>query len=52
MAAVKVKLVQPTEIKDIKIIREVITQIRRPIPASVLKRHKKQEEALMRLLKK
>jgi len=52
MAAVKVKPVQPTEIKDIKIVREVIAQIRKPIPAAVLKRHKKQEEALMRLLKK
>jgi len=52
MAAVKVKPVQPTEIKDIKIIREVIAQIRKPIPASVLRRHKEQEEALMRLLKK
>jgi len=52
MAAVKVKPVQPTEIKDIKIVREVITQIRKPIPASVLERHKAQEEALMRLLQK
>jgi len=50
--AVKVKPVQPTEIKDIKIIREVIAQIRKPIPAAALKRHKEQEEAFLRLLKK
>ena len=37
----KVKPVQPTEIKDIKIIREVIAEIRKPIPASVYKRNKK-----------
>ena len=52
MAAVKVKPVQPTEIKDKKIVREVITQIRKPIPAAALKRHKEQEEAFLRLLKK
>ena len=49
---VKVKPVQPTEIKDKKIALEVIEQIRKPIPASVYRRHKKEEEALMRLLKK
>jgi hypothetical protein len=32
------KPVQPTEIKDIKIIREVITQIRKPIPQEVYDR--------------
>jgi hypothetical protein len=37
----KVKPVQPTEIKDKKIAREVIEQIRKPIPASVHKRHEK-----------
>ena len=37
--AVKVKPVQPTEIKDKKIAREVIEQIRKPIPVSVYKRH-------------
>jgi hypothetical protein len=37
--AVKVKPVQPTEIKDKKIVREVIEQIRKPIPPSVYKRH-------------
>ncbi|MDR0442802.1 MAG: hypothetical protein LBH44_05280 [Treponema sp.] len=50
--AAKIKPVQPTEIKDKKIIREVIEQIRKPIPAATLKRHEKEEEALMRLLKK
>jgi hypothetical protein len=40
--AAKVKPVQPTEIKDKKIAREVIEQIRKPIPASVYKRHEKQ----------
>ena len=38
--AAKVKPVQPTEIKDKKIALEVIEQIRKPIPASVYKRHK------------
>ena len=38
--AAKVKPVQPTEIKDKKIAREVIEQIRKPIPASVYKRYK------------
>jgi hypothetical protein len=37
----RVKPVQPTEIKDKKIAREVIEQIRKPIPASVYKRHEK-----------
>jgi hypothetical protein len=39
--AVKVKPVQPTEIKDKKIAREVIAQIRRPISAKVIRRNKK-----------
>ena len=38
--AVKIKPVQPTEIKDIKIIREVIAEIQKPIPASVYKRNR------------
>ena len=50
--AVKVKPVQPTEIKDIKIIREVIAEIRRKPTKADLKRHKEEEEMLMRLLKK
>jgi hypothetical protein len=39
--ATKVKPVQPTEIKDKKIAREVIEQIRKPIPAKVIKRNEK-----------
>ena len=49
--AAKVKLVQPTEIRDIKIIREVIEQIRKPIPPEVYERLEKEEEDLMGLLK-
>jgi hypothetical protein len=37
----RVKPVQPTEIKDKKIAREVIEQIRKPIPAKVIKRNEK-----------
>jgi len=37
----RVKPVQPTEIKDKKIALEVIEQIRKPIPASVYRRHEK-----------
>ena len=50
--AVKVKPVQPTEIKDIRIIREVIAQIRRKPTKAALRRHKLEEEAFLRLLKK
>jgi len=39
--AVKVKPVQPTEIKDKKMVREVIEQIRKPIPAKIIKRNEK-----------
>ena len=52
MAACKVKPVQPTEIKDKKILHEVIAEIRRKPTAAVIKRHKEQEEALIRLLQK
>jgi hypothetical protein len=47
--AAKVKPVQPTEIKDKKIARQVIEQIRRPIFAKVIKRNKK-SVAFMRQL--
>ena len=50
--AVKVKPVQPTEIKDKKIALEVIEQIRRPIPASVYKRQKKIAEYIDKMIKK
>jgi hypothetical protein len=48
----KVKPVQPTEIKDKKIAREVIEQIRKPIPASVYKRHEKLKEAIDKMTRK
>jgi hypothetical protein len=41
------KPVQPTEIKDINIVREVIAQIRKPIPPEVYERIEK-EDALLR----
>jgi len=52
MAACKVKPVQPTEIKDKKIALEVITQIRKPIPASVYKRLKKNAEYIDKVFQK
>ena len=48
----KVKPVQPTEIKDKKIVYEVIQQIRQKPSLAALERHKEEEEALLRLLKK
>ncbi|GHT54351.1 hypothetical protein AGMMS49991_11510 [Spirochaetia bacterium] len=48
----RVKPVQPTEIKDIKIIREAIAQIRKKPSAAALKRNKEDEEMLKKLLKK
>jgi len=50
--AAKVKPVQSTEIKDKKIIREAIEQICKPISPASLKRHKKEEDDLIRLLKR
>jgi aspartate aminotransferase-like enzyme len=46
----RVKPVQPTEIKDIKIVREVIAQIRQKPTAAALKRHKEMEEALKKAM--
>jgi len=51
MAACKVKPVQPTEIRDKKIILDVIEQIRKPIPISVQKRLKKKSEYLAKFYK-
>jgi hypothetical protein len=48
----KVKPVQPTEIKDKKIVYQVLQEIRRKPTAAALKRHKAEEEDLMRLLRK
>jgi hypothetical protein len=42
----KWKPVQPTEIKDIKIIREVIAQIRKPIPQEVYDRLAEEDRML------
>jgi len=39
--AVKIKPVQPTEIKDKKMVRGIIVQIRKPIPTRILKRNEK-----------
>ncbi|MDR1232559.1 MAG: hypothetical protein LBK61_14295 [Spirochaetaceae bacterium] len=50
--AVRVKPVQPTEIKDKKIAREVIEQIRKPIPAEVIKRNEELKKLVERLTRK
>ena len=50
--AVKVKPVQPTEIKDKKIALDVIEQIRKPIPASVYKRHEKLAKHIDKMFRK
>jgi len=50
--AAGVKPVQPTEIKDKKIAREVIEQIRKPIPSSVYKRHEKLAKLVDRMIHK
>jgi hypothetical protein len=49
--AAKLKPVQPTEIKDKKIARQVIEQIRRPIPKSVEARLKKEDELILKFFK-
>jgi len=50
--AVKVKPVQPTEIKDKRIAREVIEQIRKPIPASVYRRNREIAELIDKMTRK
>jgi len=50
--APKVKPVQATEIKDKKIAREVIEQIRKPIPASVYQRNKELADLIMKMIRK
>jgi hypothetical protein len=47
----KVKPVQPTEIKDKKIVKEIIAQIRKPIPRSVEKKLEKEDELIMKFFK-
>jgi hypothetical protein len=48
----RVKPVQPTEIKDIKIVREAIAQIRKKPSAATLRRHREEAEMFAKLLKK
>jgi len=50
--AAKVKPVQPTEIKDKKILYQIIQEIHRKPTTAVLKRHKEEEDDLIKLLKK
>ena len=50
--AVKVKPVQPTEIKDKKIARQVIEDIRKPIPAEVYERHKQNAKHFDKMFRK
>jgi len=50
--AIKVKPVQHTEIKDKKITREVIEQIRKPIPASIYTRNEKLVKAIEKMTRK
>jgi hypothetical protein len=45
------KPVQPTEITDINIVREVIAQIRKPIPPEVYERIKENNRHLRKLFK-
>ncbi|MDR0584822.1 MAG: hypothetical protein LBG57_10820 [Treponema sp.] len=47
----KWKPVQPTEIKDVNIIREVIAQIRKPISPEVYARIEKRNKKLRTLYK-
>jgi len=47
--AVKVKPVQPTEIKDKKMVREVIEHIRKPIPASIYRRNRKLADLMKKM---
>ena len=50
--AAKIKPVQPTEIKDKRIAREVIEQIRKPIPPSVYERHKQRAKYFDKMFQK
>ena len=48
----RVKPVQSTEIKDKKILYDAIEQIRRKPTVAAKKRHRAEEEDLMKLLKR
>jgi hypothetical protein len=50
--AVRVKPVQPTEIKDKKMAIEVIRQIQKPIPASVYKRLERNAKYMEKMFQK
>ena len=50
--AAKVKPVQPTEIKDKKIARQVIEDIRKPIPVHVYKRHRKLAKVVNEMIRR
>ena len=50
--AVKVKPVQSTEIKDKKIARQVLEQIRKPIPVAVYRRNKKLSETIEKMTRR
>jgi len=47
---VKMKPVQATEIKDIKIARQIIKQIRKPISPEVIERNRKMDEYVDKFL--
>jgi hypothetical protein len=47
----KVKPVQPTEIKDKKIIKKIIEQIRKPISPEAKKRHEEEEKYIRKFFK-
>ena len=48
----KVKPVQSTEIRDIKIAQEAIAQIRKKPSAAALRRHKKVDEMVEKMIRK
>jgi hypothetical protein len=48
----KVKPVQPTEIKDKKIVREVIEQIRKPISSEIEARNNEIDKVIRQMIKK
>ena len=48
----RIKPVQPTAIKDKKIARETIDQIRKPIPDSVYRRNRELAELINKMTKK
>jgi hypothetical protein len=50
--AVKMKPVQPTEIKDKNIARAVIELIRKPIPAEVIRRNEELKKVIERITRK